>query len=251
MDRRQFLAGTAAVAAVTAGCTTRAQDDEPNAAGTVRGAAPEDPAEREIEVSARGEVETEPDQATLSVGVEATGDSADEVESDLAEQADDLRDAFGDLGLSEDDVESGRYDVRPERNGNRYRGSHRFQLTLQDPDRVGEVIDAVTAAGADDVGRINFGLTDETRAALRDSALEEALENADDEARAIAADRNVTITGTKSVSTRNVDVVPVRAEYDATTAEVADDDADASPRTEIDSGPVTVTASVDVVYGFE
>ncbi|ARS90640.1 SIMPL domain-containing protein [Natrarchaeobaculum aegyptiacum] len=250
MDRRQFLAGTAVVAAVTAGCTTRAQNDEPDAMGTVRGAAPEDPAEREIEVSARGEVETEPDRATLSVSVEATGDSADAVESDLAEQAAALRDAFDDLEIPDDDVESGRYDVRPERNGTGYRGRHQFRLTLRDPDRVGDVIDTITAAGADDVGRINFGLTDQTRAALRDSALEEALENADAEARSIAADRNVTITGTKAVSTRNVDVVPVRAEYDAATAEVADD-ADASPRTEIDSGPVTVTASVDVVYGFE
>lgn len=251
MDRRQFLAAAAVGVATTAGCTTRAQDDRSTATGTVRGAAPEDPADRAIEVSARGAVETEPDQATLSVSVEATGDSADAVESDLADQAAQLRAAFDDLEIPDDDVESGRYDVRPVRNGDGYRGRHQFRLTLEDPDRVGEVIDAATAAGADDVGRINFGLTDETRAALRSDALEEALENADAEARAIAADRNVTITGTKSVSTRNVDVVPVRAEYDAaSTADVAEDDA-AAPRTDIDSGPVTVTASVDAVYGFE
>ncbi|MDQ2049943.1 SIMPL domain-containing protein [Natronolimnohabitans sp. A-GB9] len=96
---------------------------------------------------------------------------------------------------------------------------------------------------------MDFGLTDETRAELRDQALEEALANADDEARYIAENRNVTITGTKSVSTRNVDVVAATADRSYMTE--ADDDAAAGPSTDIDSGPARVTASVDAVYGFE
>jgi len=251
MDRRQFIAVSAigAVGAL-AGCTGVAQEDDgQNPVDSTRGAAPEDPAERSIEVSANGEVETEPDEASMRVGLEATGDSAEEVETELAERAEELRTTFEDLGIPDDEVESGRYSVRPERNGTGYRGSHSFQLTIDDVDRVGDVVDGVTAAGADNVGRINFGLSDGRRAELREEALAHALENADEEATSIATDRDVSITGTKSVSTRNVDVEPVRAETEMAADEVAEDDA--GPSTEIDSGSVTVRASVDVVYGFE
>ncbi|WP_049926619.1 SIMPL domain-containing protein [Halopiger goleimassiliensis] len=248
MDRRQFLAASTVAVAAVAGCTSSAQEETPE--GEIRGAAPEGPAERAIEVSAVGEVEAEPDRATLSVGVEATGESAEAVESELAEKADALRATFDDLGIPDENVESGRFSVRPEYDGDGYQGAHRFEVVVDDVDSVGDVIDAV-AADADDIGRVSFGLTDETRAELRDQALEQALENADEEASYIAENRNVAITGTRSVSTRNVDVVPVRADHGYVAEADAADDGGAAPTTEIDSGPVTVTASVDVSYGFE
>ncbi|RQH00515.1 SIMPL domain-containing protein [Natrarchaeobius oligotrophus] len=255
MDRRQFLAAsTAGLVATTAGCmdTVLGTDSNPDPDGRITGAASDGSTERTIEVRANGQVETEPDEARLRVGVEATGDSPDEVETELAERAEDIRNALDELGVPDDDVESGRYSIRPERNGSRYEGTHTFQIRLEDVDRVGEVVDAVTEAGADDVGRISFGLSDEKRAEFRNEALDHALENADEEARHIADNRGVSITGTKSVSTRNVDVVPVRAETSDVAAEADVDVADdAGPSTEIDSGLVTVTASVEVVYGFE
>ncbi|RQG92361.1 SIMPL domain-containing protein [Natrarchaeobius chitinivorans] len=252
MDRRQFLAAsTVGIAAATAGCMDSVLGSDSSAGPEARidGAA-DGSMERTIEVSANGEVETEPDEARLRVGVEVTGESAEDVETELAERAETLRDAFDELGIPDDDVESGRYSIRPERNGSRYEGTHTFRIRLDDVDSVGDVVDAAAEAGADNVGRINFGLSDEKRAELRNEALEHALENADQEAQYIADNRGVSITGTKSVSTRNVDVVPVRADtsYLAAEADVADD---AGPSTEIDSGLVTVTASVEVVYGFE
>ncbi|AXR79281.1 SIMPL domain-containing protein [Natrarchaeobaculum sulfurireducens] len=253
MDRRRFIAVSAVGAVGTlAGCTGAAQEDgSQNSADSTRGAAPESAAERSIEVRANGEIETEPDEASMHVGLEVTGDSADEVETELAEQAEELRAAFEELGIPNDDVESGRYDVRPERDGTDYEGSHSFHLTIDDVDRVGDVVDGVTAVGADDVGRINFGLSDERRAELRDDTLAHALENADEEASSIAADRDVSITGTKSVSTRNVDVQPATADAPEADMQVAEDDTAAGTSTEIESGPVVVTASVEVAYGFE
>ncbi|MEY7851609.1 SIMPL domain-containing protein [Natrarchaeobius sp. A-rgal3] len=255
MDRRQFLAVSAAgLTAATAGCLETVLGSDSNdgsaAQGSITGSATGESVGRTIEVSANGEVETEPDEARLRVGIEATGESADEVETDLAERADDLRDAFDELEIPDDDVESGRYTIRPERDGSGYQGAHSFQIRLEDVDRAGAVIDAVTAAGADDVGRVSFGLSDEKRAELRGDALDHALENADEEARHIADNRGVAITGTKSVSTRNVDVVPVRADGYAV-AEADDSAAGATPQTQIDTGYVTVSASVEVVYGFE
>ncbi|THE66463.1 DUF541 domain-containing protein [Salinadaptatus halalkaliphilus] len=250
MERRQFLATSALAATAIAGCTSTASQDRDPARG-IDGAVPDGRTDRTIEVSANGEVEAEPDEASARVGLEATGDSAEDVERELAERAEELRATFDELGIRDENVESGRYNIRPERDGNGYRGSHSFRLVIEDVDRVGDVIDALARAGADDIGRINFGLSDARRVELREEALDHAFENADEEARHIADNRGVSITGTKSVSTRSVDVVPARAEaYDvAAEADVADDAA--APATDIDSGPVSVSAAVDVVYGFE
>lgn len=252
MDRRQFLAVSAgALTTASAGCTNNVlgngsgPDENPSAA--IDGAAPEGEFDgRTIEVSTSGEVEAEPDTASVSVGVEASGDTADEVNDELAEKSDELRTAIEEFGVPEDDIESGRYDIRDPRNSAGFEGTHSYQIELDDPDEVGEFIDTTTEAGADDVGRVNFGLTDETRAELRDEALDEALANADDEAAYVAQNRDVEITGTSHVSTTNVDVTPHRATFDD---EVADD-ADTGG-TELDSGLVSVSADATVVYSFE
>ncbi len=250
MDRRTFItaAATGTVAAV-AGCTGSAQEDDLAETGVHGGVS--ETTDRTIEVSANGEVEAEPDEARMRVGLEATGESPEAVETELAEQAAEITETFEELGIPDDDIESGRFNVRSRRNESGYQGSHSYQIVVDDVDSVGEVISEVTAAGADDVGRINFGLTDETRAQLRDQALEEALANADEEAQFIAENRGVSITGTQSVSTRNVDVQAATAETPEPEMEVAEDDAAPGRSTEIESGPVSVTASVDVAYGFE
>ncbi|MFC6717035.1 SIMPL domain-containing protein [Natrialbaceae archaeon GCM10025810] len=258
MNRRRFLAASTVGAAVTvAGCTSdllsadsssNSDDDSDADPSGTTGAAPETGSGRGIEVSASGEIETEPDLAVASIGVEASGDSADEVSGELAERADALRETFDDLGISDDAIEDGRYRVHPVRgDGSGFEGSHSFRVEVEDVERVGEVIDASVDAGANDVGQVEFTLRDETRAELRNEAVDAALENADAEAAHIATNRAVELNGIRSVSTSNADVVPVRSDG----AEYESDDAAGGAETTIDSEPVTVRASAEVVYGFE
>ena len=243
MDRRQFLAASSVgVAAAMAGCTGSALSSDENDQ-----AASSDTTENEISVSADGEVEAEPDRATVSVGLEASGDTADEVRDELASRSDPLRETFDDLGIADENVEEGRYRVHPERDGDGFEGSRSFHLTVDDVEQVGVVIDESIDAGADDIGRVNFGLREETREGLRNDALDEALANADSEAEHIAANRGVEITGTKSVTTNDVSYGTTRYAAD----EVAETDDAAPPETEFDAGPVSVSASVTVTYGFE
>lgn len=249
MDRRRFLAASSVgLAAAVAGCTGSATDgdDDPESGSTTDSDANGD-ADGEITVSADGEVEADPDQAAVDVGVTATGESADAVTDELASGAERLRGAFDDLGIPDENVEEGRYRVHParERNASGFEGSHSFDVTLTDVDRVGEVIDAAIEAGADDVGRVRFTLQEETRSTLREDAIDAALENADAEAAHIADNRGVEITGTTNVTTGTVQVHAVRTE-----AGDAAGSADGAPPTEIDSDPVSVTASVTVTYAF-
>lgn len=250
MDRRQFLAASGVgVAAAVAGCMNGVLGTNagPESNALVQGAPPGDDPGNAIQVGGEAEVEVDPDKATLSVGVEASGESAEAVNDELRTDAEALRAAFEDLEIPEENVESGRFDVRQQHRGSGFEGAHSFQVELDDPDRVGEVIDATIAAGADDVGYVRFGLQEETREKLRDEALDEALARADSEAAHIAANRGVEITGTRSVSTSDVGVQPVRT---STGYEMAEADDGSAPPTEIESGPVRVTASVTVAYSF-
>ncbi|OVE84842.1 SIMPL domain-containing protein [Natronolimnobius baerhuensis] len=249
MDRRQFLAAAGVgVAATTAGCTGNvlSTDDEPGS-----GAETGSVTDREITVSAEGDVETDPDEAELSIGVESRGDSSQAATDELAADAEQLRDALEDLEIPEDNVEEGQYRVTPVHNRDddveEFRGVRSFDVTLEDTNRVGEVIDAAVEAGADNIGRVNFTLAEETRDDLRTDAIDAALERADNEAEHVATNRGVELTGTNSVTTSDVRVHSVR--YDAGQDMLAADDA-AATGTEIDADPVSVTASVSVSYGF-
>lgn len=248
LNRRRFLAASSVgLAAAMAGCAGDAlsTDDGRSTGDDAQGS------DRTITVSASGEVETDPDKATVSVGLESRGDAAEDVTDDLAARAEQLRGTFSDLEIPDENVEEGRYDVRPvsNREGSveEFRGTHSFDITIDDVDRVGEVIDAAVEAGADDVGRVNFTLQDETRDELRKDAIDDALANADEEAEHVADNRGVELTGTTSVTTSDVDVQPVR--YDAASEALEADDA-GTARTEIDADPVSVTASATVVYSF-
>ncbi|AGB33150.1 hypothetical protein C488_16317 [Natrinema pellirubrum DSM 15624] len=251
MDRRRFLAASSiGLAAAVAGCTGSATegDDDPES-GSTTDSNTNDDADGEITVSADGEVEAEPDQATVDVGVTATGESADAVTDELASGAERLRETFDDLGIPDENVEEGRYRVHPARGRETdgFEGSHSFDVTLSDVDRVGEVIDAAIEAGADDVGRVRFTLQEETRSTLREDAIDAALANADAEAAHIADNREVEITGTAAVTTGDVQVHTVRTEA----SDDAAGGAGGAPPTEIDADPVSVTASVTVTYDFE
>lgn len=253
MDRRQFLtASSVGVAATVAGCmgsplsSTETDSTDPGSAADGDG----DVDDGEITVSASGEVEAEPDKAIVDIGVEASGDTADEVTSALSTGADRLRTAFDDLGIPDENIEEGRYRVHPNhtRDGETdgFEGAHSFEVTLTDTSRVGEVIDASVEAGANNIGRVNFTLQEESKSELRKDAIDAALANADEEASHIADNREVELEGTTSVTTGDVRVHTVR--YDNMSAE--DSAGNAAPPTEINADPVTVSASATVTYEF-
>ncbi|ELY68463.1 SIMPL domain-containing protein [Natrinema versiforme] len=246
MDRRQFLAAssiglTAAVAGCASNPLSSTDSAEPDSDADTTAAA------GEITVSASGEVDADPDRAIVSVGVEATGESADAVTDELATGAEQLRGTFDELGIPAENIEEGRYRVHPRhgRDAEGFEGSHSFEVTLTDVGRVGEVIDASVEAGADDIGRVSFTLQEETRSALRKDAIDAALANADEEASHIADNRGVSLEGTTAVTTGDVQIQPVQEA-------VASDDASsgAAPPTEIEADPVSVSASTTVTYAF-
>lgn len=202
-----------------------------------------------VRVSASGSVSVEPDLAVVHLAAEATAESADAARAQVATDVDAVRAAMADLGLPDDAVTTASFHIQPEYDYSRetrelvgYRAVHALSVEA-DVDQVGQVIDAAVEAGAVGVSGVQFTLTDEARQSAREQALAAAMANAAADAVAVADAGDLTLDGVRSVATGG----PVFVPFDGRTA-VAED---AASGTTIESGPVTVSASVTVSYSIQ
>jgi uncharacterized protein YggE len=209
----------------------------------------DDASSRTITVSATGTAEAAPDQAVVRVSVTVSGNDSAAVRSTLSSDADALRSALDELDV---EYETARYTIRerpPERRGERgdadapaYRGEHAFEVTVDDPNDTGAVIDAAADVGAE-VDTVQLTLSDEKRTALRDDAIENAMTDARSQASTIANAANLTVTVAASVDASESQYAPVRYETAA-----AGGDAGGGGATNVDAGDVSVTYTVRVTY---
>ena len=203
---------------------------------------------RSVDVSASGAVSAQPDQAVVRVGVETRAGDAATARQQLADNVSQLRDALADVDGAQ--VTTSGYDIgqdyrRPPAEGEerdpQYVARQSFEITVNDTDQAGTVIDTAVANGANNVDNVQFTLSADRRADLEEQALEGAMDRARTKATTVAERANLTIEGVTTVTTTERGYRPYAAEAMATAA------ADGGS-TDIDSGPVTVTAQVQVTY---
>jgi len=224
------------------------------AGATVLGAGPASASQptdsKSITVSASGDVEATPDQAVVRVAVTATGNDSTAVREDLASNVASVRDALAEYGIPDENVRTAHFDIRQERERTAegvergdYRGIHALEITTDDTEAAGELVDLAVDNGADTINGVSFTLSDEQREELHNDALEAAMANADTRADTLAAASDLTVTGVHSIHSADTAHRPYRTE----TAYVAADSA-ATGGTSVEAGPVTVTADVRVTY---
>jgi uncharacterized protein YggE len=201
--------------------------------------------ERTITVSATGDVETSADEALVRVAVVSTSQNVSVARETVAENASSMRDALAELGVADDQIRTDSYDIYRDRYGYEgdreeapYRAVQSFTITLSNTSLAGPVVDAAVNGGASEVRGVQFTLAEETRDDLREQALREAMNRSRAEADVIANSSGLVVTGVRTASTTNVDRTAVT--YDTAAAEAGG--------TQISSGPVTVSASIEVTY---
>lgn len=151
-------------ALLLAGCGST----EPHPRGTERG-------ETFLTVTAMGRAEARPDEASLSLGVQSLGGSADGAARANREKMDRVTAALQRLGVEADDLQTRnlslhRIDHGPERG--RFRADNVVEVRLRDMARVGEAIAAATDAGANLLNGPNLRVSDReaaTRAAYAEA----------------------------------------------------------------------------------
>jgi uncharacterized protein len=119
-----------------------------------------------LSLSATGETRTPPDMATLSLGVQTTApDAASALRANAARMTATIA-ALKTAGIAARDIQTSNLSLTPQyayAEGKPprltgYQASNQVTVQINDLARLGGVVDAAVAAGADNVGQINFGL---------------------------------------------------------------------------------------------
>ncbi|MDR5656601.1 SIMPL domain-containing protein [Halodesulfurarchaeum sp. HSR-GB] len=244
MDRGSILAIAIAVAVIAGAGTAglaMAVSDQPEQTTTDQN--------RTITVTGSASESAAPDTAVLRLAVEKTAADSNTARAAVANNVSAVTDRLAELGIPDDQVRTTDYRIgermRPPTDSGEsetptYVARQTIEVHLSDTDAVGETIDAAVAAGATDIQDVRFTLSDETQAELRNTALEAAMSDARVQAETLAGSANLTVTGTQKITTEANPgpVVP----YTLQTAAAEDSG------TEIDAGPVSVSAQVTVTY---
>lgn len=148
-----------------------------------------------IEVTAAASVNYEPDRAYISFAVASFAETAAEATEASAVKMNRIQDTLKGIGVGAGQVRTTAFWLdphypqepetrrqQPEPDG--YTARNMIDVTLEEVRSVGNVIDAVIGAGADNVSNLRFGLED-MRPVQRD-ALKLAYENAKSEAETLA-----------------------------------------------------------------
>ena len=162
------------------------------------------PAGRSISVTSTATVASEPDQATLRLGIETTADDSADALAANGAIADDVLDALTGAGIDADDVQTERLDVgrrtidrRTPQERTVYVADTTLGVTVSDIDSVGAVIEAAVGAGATSVRDVRFEVADPTQA--RTQALEQAVDGARAKADSMASAAGTSVTGIERI----------------------------------------------------
>lgn len=162
--------------------------------------APSAGATRGITVLARGQASGQPDLASLSLGVEAAQPTADAALAQASAGIQNVLSRLDQLGVSRADVQTSTVNLIAVREAQNqphagqitgYRAINLLTVRVMDVSRVGEILDATVAAGANQVHGISFGLADP--GSLHAGALQDAVQRARGEAQAIAGPLNLQV----------------------------------------------------------
>lgn len=148
-----------------------------------------------VELNVTENVEAEPDIVTVSAGVTTEARTAVEAMRTNAEAMNRVVDRIKQLGVAERDIQTtgislgAQYDYDQGARRQVFRGyqaSNRVSVKLRQIDRTGEVLDALVAAGATNLGGPDWSIDDDTaaRAQARRQAMETARAQALEYARA-------------------------------------------------------------------
>lgn len=159
-----------------------------------------------ITVVGQGTAYGQPDQATVVVGVDSFAPTVAEATAQNQTTLDNVMAALAAAGIADEDVQTTNYSLYAEQiYGDKgpegiagYRVSNQVNVKIRDISLVGDVLGAVTEAGANAIYGVNFSVADP--AALEAEARAKAMEDAAKRAASLAELGNVTLGQVKVIS---------------------------------------------------
>lgn len=237
MKKIKMLVAIAAVIALT-GCTITKEAEEKV---------------KTISVSGSGSVQVSPDQLSLTFQVKSREWNVNDAVTKNAQISEKVIETVKEAGIDSKDICTYDYRITQETdvvNGREYPGRYNvlnsIRILVRNTDTAGEVIDAAVRSGANGLTGFEY-LVSDTSSALR-QARTLAVQNAQDAASLLAGASGtkvadvLEITEGGSYTSRNSGNLLMKAQTLS---------ADSSAITPIETGTVTVTASVNITYSLQ
>lgn len=202
-----------------------------------------------LSISGSAEKTVAPDTASLSIGVVIQAPTAKEASDKNAVSMNATINELRNLGLQDKDIQTSFLSIQPvyKYNGVQtiegYSASNNVQVTTKMLDKLGDIIERSTAAGANQIGGVSFSVSAEKQKTLREELLTEAVSDALSKANDLAKKLDVRIVGVKTSSINEGGIVqPFLREVSMAEGKVA---------TPIMPGETKVSLSVQVTYIIE
>jgi hypothetical protein len=199
----------------------------------------------EITVTGTATIEIMPNQVIIEVGIVIEDETATGAWERNAEIASAVIEALKEIGISESQIETIRYSlaVRRDYHGNiiAYVCTHKLQVTVNDLEKAGPVIDAAVGAGANRVYRIDFTRPAEEVKELKRDAFRAAVVDAREQAELIAEAFGAVVVQVVSINPQSTYYYPYRAYFDASGGATP-------PTTPIQPGEIEITGRITVTY---
>ena len=210
--------------------------------------AEDNPPLRSLTVTGNGKVYLVPDIAYISIGVHTENKDAAEAVASNTTQSQEVADALASFDIDPKDIQTTNFSIYPrqeyDNDGNpteiTFVVDNTVYVTVRDLSQIGDILDAVVAAGANSIGGIQFDVEDKT-AALSE-AREAAVADARTQAEELALAAGVELGAVQSISTYNSYPAPMFDVRNAVMAEAAAANVPVSP------GQVILTTEVNMVY---
>ena len=203
-----------------------------------------------IFVSGTGKVFLKPNTATASIGVEITAGTLADATTQANAKMNALVEKLKGLGIAEKDIQTTNYGVYPITQQPKpgvtptisgYRVNNQVSITIRKIDDAGKVLDAVVAAGANNIYGISFGVDDPTP--YQQQARTAAIKDAQDKAAQLAKAANVSLGKVISISEGSATPRPVlrtAAPMAVSAAEVP-----------VETGELEIDVSVDMRFAVQ
>ncbi len=204
---------------------------------------------RTINVTGNAQVILAPDIAYISIGVHTEAQTAKEAVDSSNTQTQAVIDAIKGQGVDAKDIQTTNFSVyqqiktgpNGENQGTYFVTDNTVYVTMRDLSKIGNILDASVAAGANNIYGITFDVQDKEKATQtgRDEAMADALAQAEQLAKATGA----TVGPVQSITYYSNTPSPIYYDTKAVAAGVG-----GGGSVPISSGQLTLTVTVNVIY---
>ena len=199
-----------------------------------------------VTASGAGTTQAVPDTAEMSFGVTTTSPNAKSALDQASKTAEQIASAVKKQGVADEDIQTQDVSVYPQtvdQNGKQvitgYQASLNVRVKVRDISKLGEIISAANAAGANSISGPAFTIDDPAPA--RAKAIEEAVADARKSAEAMAKAAGKSVGAVLSMSSSDVGLVPGPMYSQSDMAGVA-------KSVPIEPGQLDISANVVVVF---